>query len=374
MTDPGTAAAASSAPLPVMVIDAYGTSGGSARWLVDLLGAAEGLRPHGLLLRDGPLRSELEQMGIPTEVLPTGPSAGAILRAGLRLPRHLRASATIVVLANGVKAAAVAAVGGRLARVPVVWAKHDFSHDRRLGRRLARQVDLVIGTSRAVVESVGVPSAPVLSPPRPSTPPADVTAAQRFWRDRGIDVADGPTAAVVGRLTPYKRVEDAIRALTDGACDDWRLVVIGADDWASPGERTRLERLAASLHVIERVRFAGEVPDVGHWLAAFDAVVVPTSVDDAGIGGEGFSIVVLESLLAGVPVIGTEGIPALALGADAIITVAPEHPQGIAAGLATVNTRVSAAQAKAVELRENYPDAGEVAAELVRLLRSVAGA
>jgi glycosyltransferase involved in cell wall biosynthesis len=151
-------------------------------------------------------------------------------------------------------------------------------------------------------------------------------------------------------------------------------VVIGADDWASPGEQARLEHLAASLHVSERVRFAGEVPDAGHWLAAFDAVVVPTSVDDAGIGGEGFSIVVLESLLAGVPVVGTEGIPALALGDDAVITVAREHPEQIAAGLTAARTRVSAARAKAVELRETYPDAGEVAAELVRLLRSVARA
>lgn len=371
---PGIAATGSDAPLAVTVIDAYGASGGSARWLLDLLGAAEGLVPHGLLLRDGPLRSELEQMGIPTEVLPTGPSAGAILRAGLRLPRYLRASAPSVVLANGVKAAAVAAVGGRLTRVPVVWAKHDFSHDRRLGRRLARHVGLVIGTSRAVVESIGLPSAPVLSPPRPSAPPAGIGAAQRFWRDRGIEVADGPTAAVVGRLTPYKRVEDVIRALTVGGCHDWTLVVIGADDWASPGEQARLERLAVSLHVIERVRFAGEVPDAGRWLAAFEAVVVPTSVDDAGIGGEGFSIVVLESLLAGVPVIGTEGIPALALGDDAVITVAREHPEQIAAGLTAASTRAPAARAKAVELRETYPDAGEVAAELVRLLRSVARA
>ncbi|HEU5302160.1 MAG TPA: glycosyltransferase, partial [Acidimicrobiia bacterium] len=206
-------------PLRVTVIDPYGVRGGAERWLLELLDVAEGLEPRVIMLREGPLRDDYARRGIPTAVLTTGPSAGAIARAGLRLPRALRAHAPDVLLANGVKAAAVAAVARRRSATPTVWAKHDFSHDRRLGRLLARRVDLVVGTSRAVVESIGLPDAPVLAPPRPSVRPADRAGAAEHWRDLGVDVTTGPTAAVVGRLTPYKRVEDAIRALAFGGCE-----------------------------------------------------------------------------------------------------------------------------------------------------------
>lgn len=357
--------------LRVTVIDPYGARGGAERWLLDILGVVEGCALHAILLRDGPLREDLERLGIPVDVLRTGRSAAAIAWAGVRLPRSTRRTHPDVVLANGVKAAAVAAVSGRRVGAPIVWAKHDFSHDRRLGRRLARRVGLVVGTSPAVVASIGLPNAPVTPPPRSSAPPAGRPAAATHWRTLGVDTRVGPTAVIVSRLTPYKRVEDAIRALRATGCEDWRLVVVGAEDWASPGERARLEAIADAEQVADRVRFTGEVADAGHWLGAFDAVIVPTGIDAEGIGGEGFGIVVLEGLLAGVPVIATEGVPALTLSSDAVVAVARHRPDEIGGALRVIREHAPAAARAARDLWKSYPDAREVAADLVGHLRSV---
>jgi glycosyltransferase involved in cell wall biosynthesis len=116
----------------------------------------------------------------------------------------------------------------------------------------------------------------------------------------------------------------------------------------------------------------GEVPDAGHRLAAFDALVLPTSVDAEGYGGEGFGIVVLESVLAGVPVIATAGVPALDEVGDAAISVTRERPDEIADALARVRDLAPAARAKAAELVARYPDAATIARRLVTILDEAA--
>jgi glycosyltransferase involved in cell wall biosynthesis len=358
------------AAIRVCVVDGYGVLGGAESWLLAVLGAAPGLDAHVVLLRDGPERERLEQLGLAVEVLSTGRTPIALVRSGLRLRKVLRRHHSSVVLANGVKAATVAAIARRGSKSPVVWVKHDFSRDQGLGRRVARHVDVVVGTSRAVVAAIGRADAEVLPPPRPADPPATRDDARTFWAAKGVGFTSEPIAVFVGRLTPYKRVEDVIQAVT--VANNWRLVVVGADDWSMPGESARLRNLAERAGVLDRVTMVGEVPDAGHWLAAFDALVLPTSVDAAGYGGEGFGIVVLESVLAGVPVVATAGIPALDDVGEAAIAVARERPDEIADALAQVRERTPAAQAKAAELITNYPDAATVARRLVTILDGAA--
>lgn len=105
---------------------------------------------------------------------------------------------------------------------------------------------------------------------------------------------------VIGRLTPSKRVEHAIAALAElrrthpDACLD--VIGVGA-------EQQRLQREAARLGIIERVRFHGRIRDEERdaVIAGADAVV-GTSVR------EGWGLIVTEAALLGTPAV-TYDIP-----------------------------------------------------------------
>jgi phosphatidyl-myo-inositol dimannoside synthase len=112
----------------------------------------------------------------------------------------------------------------------------------------------------------------------------------------------------VGRLQRRKGHDIAIRAIAALREDmpQLRYVIAGDGD-----ERDRLERLAASLGVTDRVFFAGVVPDeeLPAYYAASDIFLLPNRIDDGDI--EGFGIVFLEAAATGRPVIGgdTGGVP-----------------------------------------------------------------
>lgn len=114
---------------------------------------------------------------------------------------------------------------------------------------------------------------------------------------------DQPTICCVSRLTPQKRVEDLIRAMaivrkqiSDAQCD-----IVGVGD-----EETSLKTLAARLGVDEAIHFHGFVKnhaDVITVLKRSHVFCLPSVV-------EGFGIVVLEAMAAGVPYVCTD-IPPL---------------------------------------------------------------
>jgi glycosyltransferase involved in cell wall biosynthesis len=95
----------------------------------------------------------------------------------------------------------------------------------------------------------------------------------------------------VGRLAGFKHVDDLIRAIA--MLEGPALVVVGGGP-----EKERLEALAKELHVVERVRFAGRVPDdeLPDYYAACDAWATASR-------HEGFCVPIVEALAAGKPVI-----------------------------------------------------------------------
>lgn len=324
------------APLRLVVVTPTGVLGGSERWLLDLLDATDRLDPEVWLLEDGPLRGELEARGVPVTVLPTGRRAGALVARGRDLRRRLRASNADVVLANGVKGAAAVVPPARLVGVPVCWVKHDFSWDRELARPLGRLADVVLAMSDAVAAATGRPDAVVVPPPRAAEQPADRPTAAGFWAGHGVQFPgdDGTaTVATIGRLVGYKGVDTAVRALAEDPVRDWRLVVVGDDEPSEPGERARLATLAADLGVADRVHLLGPVADAGRHLAAFDAVAVLTR-QDGRFGREGYSLVALEALAAGVPLVGAAGNPEVERMASAAgRVVPPDDPAAVARAL-----------------------------------------
>jgi glycosyltransferase involved in cell wall biosynthesis len=365
---------ASSSSVKALIVSSFGVVGGAERYLLDVLDAGPGLAVRALLLGPGPLEGELARRGVPLDVWPTGSRGSDVGRAAVRLAGFLRRSDAEVVWANGVKAASVAVPAGRLAGVPVVWVKHDRSFDARLGPMLGRLADRVVAVSADAAAATGRADAAIVPPPRPGRAAAPAEA-RRFWGRRGLAPFDGPTVAAVTRLLPYKGIDDAIRAIAEPGGAAWRLVAIGGDDYAAPGETDRLRALAERLGVADRVVLTGEVEGAGRWLAAFDAVAVLTRTDEQGFGGEGFSLAGLEGMLAGLPVVATGPGWLLEAARDgAAVAVGEGRSAEVASALERlgdpdVRARVGAAGRR---LARRHPDAPVTALRLATMLREAA--
>jgi glycosyltransferase involved in cell wall biosynthesis len=100
-------------------------------------------------------------------------------------------------------------------------------------------------------------------------------------------------AVTVGRLVPRKALNVLLTALQSPECADVHLVVVGGGP-----ELDALQRLAQDLSVASRVRFVGRVDEMRKWqvLQASDVYVSSTM-------HEGFGLVYLEAMAAGLPVI-----------------------------------------------------------------------
>ncbi len=361
----------------VAVVSAFATIGGSEQWIL-------GVMDHGgpavtwrfVVLQEGPFVDELRRRGVPVDVVPTGAAPWQILASGRRIRRLLAAAPPQVLVGNGIKAQLAAMPAARSLRLPTVWVKHDHSFDRWLARPLGRAVTRVVTTAAEVGLPTGRNDVVVIEPPRPPVPlpPAQATAllAEHGWEP------SHPTVAMITRLVPYKGVDVAIEALP--AAPGWRLLVIGGEDPAAPGERHRLETLAADTGVGDRVTFTGPVGHAGRALTAVDALTVQTRPG----GGrnapdrEGFGIVGTEAMLAGVPVV------MAGAGPIASRLATPEGPAGLVVPQADPPATARALRRlddpalrrrmgdAGRRMAEDHPDDSQVAERMIAILDEVA--
>jgi glycosyltransferase involved in cell wall biosynthesis len=321
----------------VLFVASDGAPGGAElaleTYLAHLPDRVEG---HGLALSPGPVAARLQaRLGRPVAVAGLagrpGPAAAAEFhRSLLRLLRELRPDA---VLATGIKAAALCAPAGRLAGVPVVWHKVDFSRDR-----LAAPLALLCAGVVPVSEAVGatVPAArrlPVVPPPVRLDP------AFRVGPDR-----PPATLGSVGRIVPYKGHEDVIAAagLLRDRFPEVRVVVAGAGP--AEGLHAAAERARVPLEVL------GHVTDVARVYERLTVLVQATYRDAQGFGREGYGLAAAEASWAGLPVIATTGG-----GGELGRLVPPRDPAAIAAAAARYLADPATARA-----------AGETGARLAR--------
>jgi glycosyltransferase involved in cell wall biosynthesis/GT2 family glycosyltransferase len=363
--------------LRTTLISPTGVVGGGERMLLQMLAVTNRLEVEAVLLGDGPFRQELARLGIPSLVLPTG--AGRSLRELAatvgHLSRRLRRSDTEVVLANGVKAAAVGVPASLLSGVPIVWAKNDLSYDRTLARPLGAVCQAVIAPGVHAATATGRSDAVIIPPPLPSWVPVGRRESRAFWAARDAVHEHRLTLAMLCRLVPYKAVDDAIRALLDPAAAAWDLAVVGEDDPSALGEHRRLDALARALGVRHRVHFTGAIQDAARWISGFDAVAVITRRDARGFGAEGFALAALEALYGGVPLLGGESLPEVArLARAGGLTV----PVGVPAALAAALQRLDDAAlrrelgARGRALLAAHPDARHCADRMASTLAAAA--
>lgn len=152
--------------------------------------------------------------------------------------------------------------------------KHSLIADCGLAARAGERI-------RVVRNGVGIPSLP--------EPAARAATRESFGIPRGHFVF-----LAAGRHSAQKNLGDLIRAAGLLAHEDlpWTLVVAGDGP-----DRAALEAAAASTPMAGRIRFPGNVMDLGALMAASDAFVLPSL-------WEGLPLVLLEAMARGLPVIG----------------------------------------------------------------------
>jgi glycosyltransferase involved in cell wall biosynthesis len=253
---------------------------------------------------------------------------------------------------------------GRLAAAPLrdsgmrlVAHYHSTMDEKReaegtlaLERNLTAVTDRVIACSEAAGDHV----AALLDIPdgRLTVVPNAVDAAGFAGGDRaamraelGID-GDRPVIALVGRIDEHKGQEEFVRAapLVRAAHPDALLLLVGStakDDVAAP-----VRDLIESEGVEDVVRFTGYLHDMPALYAAIDVLAAPSR-------SEGFGLMLVEAMAAGVPIVATAvgAIPEV-VGDGPALLVAPEDPPALAAALNRVLDDRDAAAAMAAAGRE----------------------
>jgi glycosyltransferase involved in cell wall biosynthesis len=296
----------SHAAMKVLAIASSGGLGGAELSLIDFLRQRP---PHVdvsvLIIGDGPLHARLQREGVPAHVAAGyegRPTPAQLMRFTRSLRRRLVSSPPDVVWALGIKAACLSVAASRLAGVPVVWHKVDFSLDRTLARPLALAVDGVISVSDAVADALG--------PLRGHRLLAVVGQPVRLSSELNLTPnAREPTIGTLATLIPYKGHAHIIEAgaLLSREFPNLCVVLAGAPSPAHPGYAAELVRLCDELNMSDRVAFLDFVEDVSEVLRRLTVFVNATWRDENGFGREGLSAAMLEASWVGLPVVATRG-------------------------------------------------------------------
>ena len=151
---------------------------------------------------------------------------------------------------------------------------------------------------------------------------------------RGVEAARSPGTprawriGIVGRLTPIKGHDVAIRALQQLKQSGVRatLCIFGDAPSDKPALRHELEALAASLDVTEAVQWFGTQQDIPRCLAEMDVAIVPSRYP------ESFGRSVIEAQAIGVPVVASKlgGLAEVIDDGRTGRLVPPEDPRALA--------------------------------------------
>jgi glycosyltransferase involved in cell wall biosynthesis len=334
-TGPGGALATTTTLLGALRSDIEVTVIGSQPDLLDELAAS---RPGAVTLVVPPVDSKLDAVAI-------GRHIAAV--------RRLRPD-VLHVSCNNPWSSPYGLLAGVMTRTPTVAVVHGPAPAWRrrqqwLVRRLAPHVSVFVSvssaSSRATEQALalapgsvrtiynGVPLPPDLAP-RPGPEEAVIGAVSRFSPEKALDV-----------------LIEAFAGVRHG-----RLVLIGDGD-----ERPRLEALVEELGLVDRVCFAGWV--TGPWTAqwALSALVVPSR-------SEGFGLVVVEAMLAGIPVVATDvgGLPELIEQDRTGLLVPADDPAALAGAITRViddrDQALQRAEAARLDARRRFSPAAMAAA------------
>ena len=327
--------------MKIAYLNPVGSIGGAEMCLLDVLSSLRSARPEArpfvLLGDDGPLRGEVEALGIPCDVVPfpagvaqlgdagaTGlarkltlalrglASASATLGYARRLARRLRSERPDLVQTNGMKMHLLgtwAAPRG----VPVVWHLHDYLGSRAVMARLLRLASRRGVEAVAVSESVAADARATLGRSVPVHAIYNRVDVDRFCPGPGngpaLDRAAGLEEAALGTVrvglvstfATWKGHDVFLQAaagVTAGC--PVRFYVVGGPIYRSAGSQVSMDDLkarASQLGLTGRIGFTGHQTDPAQVLQSLDVVV------HASTRPEPFGRVIVEGMACGRPVV-----------------------------------------------------------------------
>lgn len=293
--------------------------------------------PVVVLSAEGPLVAKLVDAGVETHVLPLDanvaetrkdslgargmlrPSAALnVMSYAWNLARFLRARKADLLHTNSLKSDIIGGISGRLAHVPVIWHVRDriaadylpkpaVSGFRWLCRILPHYIitnsEATLQTlclnveGRAAVIHSGVTKTYV----RVVHDGVGDQAASGFGM-RPLD-RSGPLLGLVGRLSPWKGQHIFLEAaaVVRKEFPEARFQIIGSAMFGEEEYEARVRKLCETLGLQECVEFTGYRKDVPALIGQLDILV------HASTTGEPFGQVVVEGMVAGKPVVATDG-------------------------------------------------------------------
>jgi glycosyltransferase involved in cell wall biosynthesis len=230
-----------------------------------------------------------------------GRSPIAATRGAAGLRRAIRSFQPGVIHSHNVKSTALVAAARASMRVrpPVVATFHGVRRgEYRASGMILRRAAVVVCVSDDVANglaSIGMPRSRLRVIPNAVPAPEPLDTAQRELIDQELGLAGRPVVSLVGRLVPQKvpRRFLSAAALTAAEIPECRFLVVGDGPL-----RPSLEAAARELGIEDTVRFTGIRSDARDLISRSDLIVFSSD-------WEGMSLVALEALAAGTPVVAT---------------------------------------------------------------------
>lgn len=335
--------------IKLMVIFGGGDEGGGPAYLKSLLKGIDKERFEVVYLSLGrdSLADELADYVSAVEVLEG--RQGMLVGSVKSVKKAVRRHGTQLIHTHGFRANFAGRLAGRSLGVPVVTTVHSVistDYANPFKALLAPRIDNItlaltgrfIAISNAIKEDLsgrGVPPEKIsvvyngIDPYEPS-PDRDAARAALGGlipvRELGRAGEDAFIVGTVARLEPNKGVINLVRAvkkLTE-SIPGLRVIIIG-----SGIEREALEKEASTLGVSNVVEFLGYQLDVRRLIPGFDVFALPSL-------SEGFGLVIVEAMAAGVPVVASRvgGIPEIIDHEKSGLLVEPGDPRALGHGVA----------------------------------------
>ena len=251
-----------------------------------------------VLLKDGPLRQRLAELGVAVTLLPGGQGMlgvtrqGGALRALASVPAVLGAVWRLarlargfdVIYANSQKAAIVALLAGKLTGTPIVWYLHDIMNAEHFaGVQRKVSIGLANWSAHSVIcNSTASRDAFIAcggDPGRISIAPAgvdpqlfdEVPGSDAAAIRREIHVGDAPLVGMFGRLAAWKGQHVLIDALPQ--MEGVHAIFVGDALFGEERYRDEIQERARALGVGSRVHWLGFRNDIPELMRSCDLVV-----------------------------------------------------------------------------------------------------
>jgi len=308
----------------VLFVDQSGEIGGAELSLFDLARGRKGIS-EVVLLSDGPFRKMLLGAGVSVTVLKMGIAVNikrnsGILRGLISSPSLLVAVFRLaiksrqfdLVYSNTQKALVISALAVAISRRPLIWHLRDIlteEHFGRVNRRIAiflanRFARSVIANSEATaaayVASGGTAPLQVVYNGIDAAPFDAIDRLQARLKLRSeIGVSGGTVVGVFSRFAPWKGQHVIVEACK--GMRDVHVVFCGGSLFGELAYEQAVRARAASLGLLDRCHFLGFRSDVPLVMKGVDIIA------HVSISPEPFGRVIVEGMLAELPVIATRG-------------------------------------------------------------------